>query len=30
MAFSIPKEYSTSVTLAPETGSKSSTGGMGH
>ena len=29
VAFSIPKEYSTSVTLAPETGSKSSTGGMG-
>lgn len=28
VAFSIPKEYSTSVTLAPETGSKSSTGGM--
>ncbi len=29
VAFSIPKEYSTSVTLAPETGSKSSTGGRG-
>lgn len=29
VAFSIPKEYSTSVTLAPETGSKSSGGSMG-
>lgn len=29
VAFSIPKEYSTSVTLAPETGAKSGSGGMG-
>lgn len=29
VAFSIPKEYSTSVTLAPETGSKSAGGNMG-
>lgn len=29
VAFSIPKEYSTSVTLAPETSAKSAGGGMG-
>lgn len=29
VAFSIPKEYATSVTLAPETGSKTGSGGMG-
>lgn len=29
VAFSIPKEYSTSVTLAPETGGKSTGGSMG-
>lgn len=29
VAFSIPKEYSTSVTPAPETGAKSSRGSMG-
>lgn len=29
VAFSIPKEYSTSVTLAPESGGKSSSGSMG-
>ena len=29
VAFSIPKEYSTSVTLAPETGGKSGGGSMG-
>lgn len=28
VAFSIPKEYATSVTLAPESGGKSATGGM--
>lgn len=28
VAFSIPKEYATSVTMAPETGSKSGSGGM--
>ena len=29
VAFSIPKEYSTSVTLAPESGGKSGGGSMG-
>lgn len=29
VAFSIPKEYATSVTLAPETGAKNATGSMG-
>lgn len=29
VAFSIPKEYATSVTLAPETGGKSTSGSMG-
>lgn len=29
VAFSIPKEYTTSVTLAPETGSKGTSGGVG-
>ena len=29
VAFSIPKEYATSVTLAPETGGKSVSGGIG-
>jgi len=29
VAFSIPREFATSVTMAPETGSKSGSGGMG-